>query len=77
MNILQGFKKCLKWEKYTFEFYCLIHFKTQNGAFQAKFHEFGSRGIWDTEYPKGWYEKCMGPLEGSAWAVTTLNWIFG
>ena len=23
----------------------------QIGAFQAKFHEFGSRGIWDTVYP--------------------------
>ena len=23
----------------------------QNGTFQAKFYEFGSRGIWDTVYP--------------------------
>ena len=28
-----------------------IRFKMQNGAFQAKFYEFGSRGIWGTIYP--------------------------
>ena len=32
-------------EIYMFEFYCFIHFKMQNGAFQSKFHEFGSKGI--------------------------------
>ena len=33
-------------KKYTFEFYWFIFFfKLQNGAFQVKFHEFGSRGI--------------------------------
>ena len=29
-------------KKYTFEFYCFIYFKMQNGAFQANFYEFGS-----------------------------------
>ena len=32
-------------KKYMFEFYCFIHFKLHNGAFQVKFHEFCSRGI--------------------------------
>ena len=29
-----------------FESYCFIHFKMQNGAFQVKFQEFGSRCIY-------------------------------
>ena len=29
------------------EFYCFIHFQMLDGAFQSKFHEFGSRGIWN------------------------------
>ena len=33
-----------------FEFYCFIQFKLQNGAFQDKFYEFGSRGFYDTLY---------------------------
>ena len=38
-------KKVSSEKKYMFEFYCFINFKMQNGASQAKFQDFGSRGI--------------------------------
>ena len=51
MNFLQGFKRRLKSISCRFEFYCFILFKMQIRSFLAKYHEFGSRGIWNTIYP--------------------------
>ena len=45
MNSLLGFKRRPKSISCRFEFYYFILFKMQIGASQAKFYDFGSRGI--------------------------------
>ena len=40
----------------------------QNGAFQAKIHEFGSMGIWDTVYPI--YVASKNGVSAIKWVVT-------